>query len=220
MQLEAIISTLLAAAAFLKKPIQDAAGQSIKDLFDAIRYYLKKQLGKDSDGAKVLDLAVEKPESAMRTAVLAEEMRAAGLSDDDELVRLAEKLAALLPPELESVRQLVRVNGHANKVLVAGRDVVTAERVIHRNAIMPDERHLTAVQRSQIRALIAELATRLAGDSGRPNFAAGHRMLQRKLGVLSYALIPYGQFEEAIRFLKQRCAINRLRSRQRCVTKG
>jgi hypothetical protein len=66
MQTEAIIATLLAAAAILKQPVQDVAAQSIKDVYEAAKYYLRKKFGDGSDGAKFLDLALEKPESAMR----------------------------------------------------------------------------------------------------------------------------------------------------------
>ena len=44
MQLETIISTLLSASALLKKPVQDAASQSIKDLFDAAYEELGQRL--------------------------------------------------------------------------------------------------------------------------------------------------------------------------------
>src|SRR5260221_11803078 len=94
---EAIITTLLSAAAFLKKPIQDVAAQSLKDVYETARYYLKKKFGEGSDGAKVLDLATEKPESAMRKAVLVEETTAAGLQTDADLVPLAEQLPARCP---------------------------------------------------------------------------------------------------------------------------
>lgn len=215
MQLDAIIQTLLSAAAFLKKPLADAAGHSIKELFDAACHYLKRKFGEHSDGAKVLALAVEKPESAMREAVLVEEAGAAGLAGDTDLARLAEQIALLLPVIAERSGHSVQVSGRQNKVVVAGRDVIHAERVVHRSAIAPDETHVSADQRKQIRALIGELAARLAGDGGRPNFAAGHTMLQRKFGVVSYALIPRERFAEAVCYLKQRCVVQRLRSKCR-----
>jgi len=211
MQLDAIISTILSAAAFLKKPVQDAASDSIKDLLDAARYYLKKKFGEGSDGADVLELALEKPDSEMRKGLLVEEAHAEGLEADPELPRLARKLSALLPSTPESPSQDVRVQGRANKVLVAGRDVITTERVVHRNTVAPDERHVTVAQREHLRALIAELAARLAGADGKPNFAAGHRMLQRRFEVLSYALIPRDQFASALQFLKQQNATHRSR---------
>lgn len=217
MQLDTIIQTLLSAAAFLKKPIADAAGHSIKELFDTACHYLKRKFGEHSDGAKVLDLAVEKPESALRKAVLVEEAGAAGLAGDADLMRLAEKIASLLPVMSEPSGHSVQVSGRQNKVVVAGRDVIQAERVVRRSAIAPNEAHITAAQRKRIRALIGELATRRAGEDGRPNFAAGHTMLQRKFGVPSYALIPRERFAEAIRFLIRCCVIQRLRT-QRCLS--
>lgn len=217
MQLDTIIQTLLSAAAFLKRPVADAAGRSIKELFDAACHYLKRRFGEHSDGAKVLALAVEKPESAMRKAVLAEEAAAAGLGGDADLLRLAEQIAALLPVVPASVGHTVQVSGRQNKVVVAGRDLIQAERVVQRQTVTPDQAHISADQRKQIRALIGELAARLVSEDGRLNFAAGHKMLQRRFGVASYASIPRERFDEAVRYLKQRCVIQRQRCKQRPV---
>lgn len=149
--------------------------------------------------------------------VLVEEAGAAGLAGDADLMRLAEKIASLLPVMSEPSGHSVQVSGRQNKVVVAGRDVIQAERVVRRSAIAPNEAHITAAQRKRIRALIGELATRRAGEDGRPNFAAGHTMRQRKFGVPSYALIPRERFAEAIRFLIRCCVIQRLRT-QRCLS--
>lgn len=212
---EAIITTLLAATAFLKKPVLDIASQSIKDVYEAARYYLRKKFGEHSDAAKVLDLATQKPESAMRKAVLVEEMFAAGLHTDAELIRLATTLAGLLPHAASASGQHVRVSGIRNHVCVAGRDVISTNRVLQRIAITPDERHITAEQREQIKAVIGELAVRLAGEDGRPNFAAGHRMFQRRFGVPSYAVLPRERFDEALQFLKRQRAAFRANLRRR-----
>lgn len=213
MQLETIISTLLSAAAFLKKPVQDAASQSIKDLFEAARYYLRKKFGVNADATKVLDLAIEKPESAMRKAVLAEESALAGLEDDPEIVRLVEQLTALLPEPVGVAPQHVHVVGRRNKVQVAARDIITTERHVQRNVITPDERHLSIEQRNRIREVAAELGHRLTG--GAPGgIAAVHRMLQRRFQVASYLLIPRDRSEEALSFLRQQRAIHRSRLRR------
>jgi hypothetical protein len=212
---EAIITTLLAAAAFLKKPVQDIAIQSIKDVYEAARYYLRKRFGEHSDAAKVLDLAAQKPESEMRKAVLVEETVAAGLHTDAELIRLATKLADLLPHASSASGQQVQVSGVRNHVCVAGRDVISTSRVVQRTVITPDERHVSAEQREQIKGVIAEIATRLAHEDGRPNFAAGHRMLQRRFGVPSYAMLPRERFDEALQFLKRQRAAFRANLRRR-----
>ncbi len=211
---EAIITTLLAAAAFLKKPVQDIAVQSIKDVYEAARYYLRKKFGEHTDAAKVLDLATEKPESQLRKAVLVEETTTAGLHHDTELVRLAAELARLLPSRKDTAAQCVQVEGVRNRVTVAGRDVINAERVVQRNNITPDERHITSEQRERVRAVIGEIATRMAGEDGRPNYAAGHRMVQHRFGVASYLVLPRERFDEAMRYLKRQRAIQRSRLRR------
>jgi hypothetical protein len=196
----------------LKKPVQDAAGHSIKELFDTICDFLKRKFGENSEGALALGLAVEKPESAMRWATLAEAIAEARLDRDRAFLRLLEHLALMLTAESNSVKNRVNVSGQQNKVLVAGRDVVHTERIVHRSEVTPDERHITDEQKSRIRGLVGELASRMGTAEGKPNFAAGHRMLQRKFAVDSYALIPRERFDEAERFLKQRCLVQRHRA--------
>jgi hypothetical protein len=211
MQTEAIIATLLAAAAFLKKPVQDVAAQSIKDIYDAAKYYLRKKFGEGSDGSKVLDLALEKPESGMRKAVLAEEAAAIGIEADADFVRLIRQLAELLPASDHPAWQEVHVAGRGNKVVVAGRDVIHTERVIRRVGFAPNERHITAEQRDAIRALIGEVAVHFARADGKPNFAVAHRMLQREFNVISYVLLQRDRFEDAVAFLKRQRAASRWR---------
>ena len=217
MQTESIITTLLAAAAFLKKPIQDVAGRSVKDAYDAAKYYLRRKLGETTDAAKALDLATEKPESEARKAVLVEETKSAELESDTELVRVIEEIAARLPaPPDVANGQRVRVAGRGNQVHVAGRDlVISTEKHVRRNVITPDDRHLTADQRDALRDVIGEVADRLAVGDGDPNFAAVHRMVQRRFGVASYLLIPRDRYGDALGFLKQQRAIYRSRLRRR-----
>lgn len=215
MNTETIVATFLSAAAFLKKPVQDAAARSVKDLVDAAKYYLRRKFGADSAGAKVLDLALEKPESVMRKGLLVEETAAAKLDTDPELVRLIEELAAVLPAPVVRAPQSVRVNGHHNRVQVAGRDIVQTERHVQRSVITPDERHIDGALKRQLGAIIADVADRLAGADGRPRFGAVHKMLQQKFHVSAFALLPRERFEDALAFLKQQRAIHRSRLRHR-----
>ena len=209
METDSIFATLLAAAAFLKKPMQEVASHSLKDAYDAAKAYLLRKLGESSEAGRALEFATAKPESLARRALLAEEGCSVDLGRDLELARLVEGLAALLPPVDCFGGQNVRVNGQGNKVQVAGRDILTAARRVQRNAITPDDRHLTIEQRAGIRAVVAELAGRLVGEDSEPNFAAAHRMLQRRFKVASYILIPRESFADALAFLKQQRAINR-----------
>ena len=215
MQTESILSTLLAAAAFLKHAVQDVASQSVRDAYEAAKAYLRKKFSSNPGATHALELATEKPESLIRKALLAEESASSDLDHDPELGRLVVNLAALLPPSAEKVSQTVQVTGHRNVVQVAGRDFIRTDKLVRRNTITPDERHLTVEQRERIREVAGEVADRLAGDDGKSNFAAVHRMLQRRFQVPSYLLIPRTRFDEALSFLRQQRAINRSHLRGR-----
>lgn len=215
MQTESIFSTLLAAAAFLKHAVQGIAGQAVRDAYEAAKTYLRKKFAANPDATRALELATEKPESLIRKALLVEDSAPSGLDRDSELARLIENLAALLPPPTDTVTPHVRVNGHRNVVQVAGRDLIRTETFVRRNTITPDERHLTVEQRERIREVAGELADRLAGVDGKGNFAAVHRMLQRRFQVASYLLIPRSRYEDAMSFLRQHRAISRSHLRGR-----
>jgi hypothetical protein len=215
MQTEFIFSTLLAGAAFLKHATQGVADLAALDAYEAAKSYLRRKLGSNPDAAHALELATAKPDSLIRKAFLIEESTSTGLDQDPALGALIENLAALLPPSSDTMRPEVHVTGHRNVVQVAGRDLIRTEKLIHRNTITPDESHFTTEQRERIRRLISELADRLAGDDGKANFSAVHRMLQRRFQVASYLLIPRSRYEEALGFLRQHRAINRSRLRRR-----
>lgn len=210
MQTETIITTLLSAAALLKEPLQTLATHSLKDLYDAAVYYLRKKFGPESEAALVLDLATEKPDSITRRAALIEEAVAADIGSDTELIGLTKRMIALLPIS-EAFAQAVRVAGDGNQVQVAGGDIVHTTRHVQRNVVTPDERHLDAAQRKTVRTLIADLAAHLAQEGQAPRFGAVHAMLQKRFQVASYLLIARERFDEATAFLRQQCVIHRSR---------
>jgi hypothetical protein len=214
MQTDTLITTLLSAAAFLKEPIRAIASQSLRDVYEATKYYLRRKFGTPSRGATALELATDKPSAAGAHAMLAEETVSAGLHQDPELVRLIEMLGRLLAAVGGTVVGDVRVQGDGNRVQVAG-SIVNTERHVTRAAITPDERHVAPDEAAELRRLIAAVADRLARDDGAPNFAAVHRQLQRRFKVASYLLIPRRQFAEAVAFLKQRRGLHRRRLRRR-----
>ena len=215
MQTETIITTLLAAAALLKQSVQTAACETLSHAYEAAKDYLRRKLGEGTEAAKALELTTNKPESEVRKALLLEEIASADLENDPELARLIDRLSALVPPSPRRGGQNIRVAGRGNTVQVAGRDLITTARLVRRSAITPDERHLSATQRASLRGIMAALAQRLAGEEGRPNFAAVHRLLQRHFGVASYLLIPRERQNEARDFLCRQCAMHRSRLRQR-----
>jgi len=133
---------------------------------------------------------------------------AAGLEVDPKLSELADRLWVLLSRTEVPQLSAIRVAGHGNRIQVAGRDPITTTKHISRNAITPDDRHLTGEQKVQVQAVLGELANRLAGPGGHPNVAGAHRILQRRFGVASYLLLPREQFAEALAFLKQQRAIS------------
>ena len=137
MQTESILSTLLAAAAFLKHAVQDVASQSVRDAYEAAKAYLRKKFSSNPGATHALELATAKPESLIRKALLAEESASSELHHDPELGRLAVNLAALLPPSAEKVSQTVQVTGHRNVVQVAGRDFIRTDKLVRRNTITP-----------------------------------------------------------------------------------
>ncbi|HEX2852956.1 MAG TPA: hypothetical protein VHO24_06940 [Opitutaceae bacterium] len=215
MQTETIFATLLAAAAFLKKPVQDLATASLQAAYDSAKTHLRKIFGEGSEATNALDLATAKPESLVRKALLVEESASSGLDKDPVLHGLIERLSSLVPVAAEVNGARVRVSGSGNNVQVAGRDlVIKTEKHFRRSVITPDERHLTDEQREKLRRVIGELAERLAVGDGGPNFAAVHRMIQRRYAIASYLLIPRENFEDALSFLIQRRAIHRSRLRR------
>lgn len=215
MQTDTIITTLLAAAAFLKEPVRALASQSLRDIYESTKYYLRRKFGAQSPAAVALEAATDNPTSPGRKLTLLEESATAKLEADPDLLRLIQTLAALLGGLGVTVPAAIHVSGNAGPVNVAGRDLIQTTRHITRNAVTPDKSHLSGEQCAEIRTVIAEVADRLADDSGAPNFAAVHRQLQRRFNVASYLLIPRERFPDALAFLKQRRATHRSRLRRR-----
>lgn len=215
MNTESIVSVVLAAAAVLKEPATVIASQALKDLYAAAKYYLRKKFIDRPDAAKALEFATEKPRSAARKATLVEEAEPAELHRDAELVALIERLHAELPLPPEAERVSVNVEGMSNHVNVAGRDLFVSPRLVRRNVITPDDRHLAREQRARLLEVIHELAARLAGEDGAPNLGAVHAMLQRRFNVSSYLLIPRERYPDALNFLRQQRAIRRGTLRRR-----
>ena len=209
MNTESIISVIVAAAAWLKEPATSVASQAVRDLYDAAKYYLRRKFASLPEAAQALDLATAKPESLARKAVLVEEAEPAELHRDPELMSLVSRLeAAVLPPAIPAT-VTASVTGMRNQVNVAGGDLTITSRLVRRNVITPDDRHLAREQRTGLRTLIRDLAVRLGGNGGQPNPAAAHAMLQRRFDVMSYLLIPRERYAEALEFLRQQLVVRR-----------
>lgn len=215
MNTESIITALLAAAAVLKEPATSVAAQALKDLYAAAKYYLRRKFSAHPDAVRALEFATDKPASAARKATLIEEAQPLELQNDAELAALVRRIEAALPATPVTNRVNVNVEGRSNQVNVAGGDVIVTSRVVRRNAITPDDRHLAREQRTRLLELIHELGARLGGADGEPNLGAVHAMLQRRFDVASYLLIPRERYAEALAFLQQQRAIHRGALRRR-----
>ena len=135
MQTEAIVTTLLDAARLLREPNSAVARQSVSAAYETAKPYLGNRFDRGSDGAKVLDLATEKPESAFRKAVLIEEANLAGMSTDLVLHSLLAALRGELAGFVRVARPQERVWGSAIRVNTAGRTIVAGERNGGRGAV-------------------------------------------------------------------------------------
>lgn len=215
MTTEDIVGAILRAASALKKPVAEVAAQGIKDLYAAAKERLKRKIDGNADARDALESATAKPESDARKAVLLEELAAVNVADDLELLHLVQHLSRVVPAELASIHQNVRVIGRGHRVQVAARDIISADKVVVKNAVTPDDRHLSGEEKNRLQPLIDDLAARLAGEDGKPNYKKVHAMLQRKFGVTSYLLVKRTDFEAAVTFLRQQRAMNRPRLRRR-----
>ena len=215
MDTNTIVTALLSAAAFLKEPIRAVASQSLRDVYDAAKFYLKRKFGAESRNAHLLELATAEPSSPLSRAMLLDVAKSAALDQDADVRRLAETLLSMLGGLNAQPLQRVTIGGDAENVQVVAGDFISTPRHVVRNVVRPDESHLDAEQVGQIRALIADVADRMADGAGTPNFAAVHRQLQRRFGVSSYLLIPRAHFLEAVDFLKRQRALHRRSLRRR-----
>lgn len=85
-----------ALASGVAKGVGEAAKSLIPDAYDALKTAIQKKVGADSDVAEALESVEKKPESKSRQGVLAEEIAAAGLDKDADLLKLAQALAEAL----------------------------------------------------------------------------------------------------------------------------
>lgn len=219
MNLDSVLDTLFSAAAALKEPLQDTVSHSLKLAYGAAKNALQREFGLESAASRALDSATEKPECPIRRAALVDETSQVECKIDNELERLIGQLQRLLKKE-DRLPAGVRVSGHNNRVQVAGRDlVINTARNVRRNAICPDERHLSGSQLEAVRKVIKEVSGRIRGVDEKTRFAAVHHMLQRRFCVSSYLLIPRESADEALRYLKHWRAVLRegLRHRRPAV---
>jgi hypothetical protein len=98
------------------------AEPAVKDAYDALKGALVRRFGPHSDATKAVESMEAKPESEGRRTTVAEEMKSAGAVSDEELLRLAQALAAALKGASAGTHQTVyqSVSGHDNQTTVSG----------------------------------------------------------------------------------------------------
>lgn len=212
-----IIAIVLSGARFLKKPAEDALSIAAKDAYQKVKDYLQRKLTPSVDAKSALEQAEQKPDSEARKAMLLEEVEPFRLEEDKELLPLVNQLRRSLGASASMTQQNVDVtqSGNNNSFVMAGRDVVQTQHHTIKNEVRPDERHATSEQKKAIKDLIDELAVRMAGNDGNPNYKAAWGRLYDEFNITSYHLLPTGDFEGAIQFLREQKAISRSRLRRR-----
>jgi hypothetical protein len=88
-----IVAALAAGAA---SGLKDTAGQAVKDAYGALKSLVKGRLGEASVSDSVVERHEEAPEVYKRS--LETELAKAGVTDDEEVVRAAQRLLALVDP--------------------------------------------------------------------------------------------------------------------------
>jgi hypothetical protein len=91
------VSLIVAAlAAGASTGLKDAAGEAIKDAYDGLKSLLKRKLGDQPAAEVAIDKHEEAPEVWEKP--LQDELGKSGVADDEEVVRSAQKLLALVDP--------------------------------------------------------------------------------------------------------------------------
>jgi hypothetical protein len=104
--MDPISAALLAAVANLAEP-------AIKDAYQGLKALIAKKFGEKHEVVRAVESLEEKPESAGRRQTLQEEVKSAGVENDDEIVTAAQDLIEKVkaqPGGAANVQQTVRGN--------------------------------------------------------------------------------------------------------------
>lgn len=211
-----ILSVTAAAAAFLKKPVQDAAGKIIFDGYETLKKRLKTRSNDSPDVIDALEKLENKPDSKARLELLTEELSGCAIEKDPAIIEIAKALIEALPPSVAATNVQVSIKqvGRGHKAQVAGRDIINTEHHTEVIKFTPDERHITAEQCEKIRKLIEKLAIKIASEDGKPNFRDAWGRLYNKFKIGTYRELQKEDFEAAISYLQTQGALNRSRLRR------
>jgi hypothetical protein len=119
--MDPITCAIVAALSKLAEP-------AVKDTYSALKNAIGRKFGVQAAAAKAVAALEEKPESAGRREVLAEEIAASGAARDTELLRLSEALARAAGATSAGTTVNQQVHGDHNIVAGTGNVTITGGR--------------------------------------------------------------------------------------------
>ena len=106
-----IVLALTTGATAALKP---TAEQAIKDAYAGLKDLITRRFGASSEVAKAVAGVEGKPDSAGRQATLKEELSAAKVVQDPDLLEAAQRLLALITAQPEGGAHIQQITGDAN----------------------------------------------------------------------------------------------------------
>ena len=93
-----------------------------------------------------------------------------------------------------------------NNNIIAGRDVIKADKIVNRfvnktEVIHNPDEHISPAQAREIQEKVSELATSVEKEKQAKEFQRIYGLLKSKFKVPKYDLIPKEQFDDAMKFL-------------------
>lgn len=119
--MDPVTTAILAAlAAGANSAAGDVAKAAIVDAYDALKTLLKSKFGHDNTVTQAVEALESKPDSAPRRAVLAEEITAANIAVDPDVVAAAQALLAQIKVSPGGEQHVQQVTGDFNALADRG----------------------------------------------------------------------------------------------------
>ena len=119
--MEPVTTTIVAAlAAGAVAAAKDVAADAIKSAYDGLKSLIVKKFGDKEDVKDALENMEKKPESKGRQQTLEEEVDAAKIGEDREIVKMARELLALLEEHGEKPSESYHAELHGDGAIAQG----------------------------------------------------------------------------------------------------
>jgi hypothetical protein len=119
--MDPITGAIVAALGTLAEP-------AVKDAYAALKAVIVRKFGREAEVTKAVETLEAKPESAGRRTALEEEIAAAALARDQEIVRLAQALAERAATRTTTATVNQQVHGDRNVVSGTGDITINIDR--------------------------------------------------------------------------------------------